>query len=50
MNHLMRRHAPITEAAWKAIDDEGRQHLVPALAARKLVEFVGCLLYTSRCV
>lgn len=43
MNHLMRRHAPITEAAWKAIDDEGRRHLVPALAARKLVEFVGPL-------
>ena len=43
MNHLMRGHAPITEAAWKQIDDEGRQQLVAALAARKLVEFVGPL-------
>jgi len=43
MNHLLRSHAPITEAAWKQIDDEARQQLVPALAARKLVEFTGPL-------
>jgi uncharacterized linocin/CFP29 family protein len=43
MNHLLRDHAPITAAAWKAIDDEGRRQLVAALAARKLVEFVGPL-------
>jgi uncharacterized linocin/CFP29 family protein len=43
MNHLMRGHAPITESAWEQIDNEGRQQLVPALAARKLVEFVGPL-------
>jgi uncharacterized linocin/CFP29 family protein len=41
MNHLLREHAPITEAAWDQIDDEGRSQLVAALAARKLVEFVG---------
>jgi uncharacterized linocin/CFP29 family protein len=43
MNHLLREHAPITDAAWKEIDDEGRQQLVALLAARKLVEFVGPL-------
>ncbi|MGH9047698.1 MAG: encapsulin, partial [Acidimicrobiales bacterium] len=41
MNHLLRGHAPITEAAWKEIDDEGSRQLVAALAARKLVEFTG---------
>ena len=41
MNHLLRSHAPITEAAWDQLDEEGRQRLVPALAARKLVEFGG---------
>lgn len=41
MNHLLRRHAPITDAAWKEIDDEARRQLVAALAARKLVEFDG---------
>lgn len=41
MNHLLRDHAPITEAAWSQIDEEGRQRLVPALAARKLVDFSG---------
>ena len=41
MNHLLRSHAPITEAGWAQIDEEGRQRLVPALAARKLVDFAG---------
>ncbi len=41
MNHLLRPHAPVTEAAWAQIDEEGRQRLVPALAARKLVDFSG---------
>jgi len=41
MNHLLRGHAPITEAAWERLDDEARQRLVPALAARKLVDFTG---------
>jgi uncharacterized linocin/CFP29 family protein len=43
VNHLLRDHAPITEAAWEQIDDEGRRQLVAALAARKLVEFTGPL-------
>ncbi len=41
MNHLLRSHAPITAAGWEQIDEEGRQRLVPALAARKLVDFDG---------
>jgi uncharacterized linocin/CFP29 family protein len=41
MNHLLRSHAPITEAGWGELDDEARQRLLPALAARKLVDFSG---------
>jgi uncharacterized linocin/CFP29 family protein len=41
MSHLLREHAPITEAGWSLIDDEARQRLTPALAARKLVDFAG---------
>ena len=41
MNHLLRTLAPITEAGWDALDAEASQRLVPALAARKLVDFDG---------
>jgi uncharacterized linocin/CFP29 family protein len=41
MNHLLRARAPITEEAWDQIDEEARQRLAPALAARKLVDFSG---------
>jgi uncharacterized linocin/CFP29 family protein len=41
MSHLLREHAPITEATWQVIDDEARDRLTPALAARKLVDFAG---------
>jgi uncharacterized linocin/CFP29 family protein len=41
MSHLLREHAPITETGWGVIDDEARARLTPALAARKLVDFVG---------
>ena len=41
MSHLLREHAPITEASWKLIDDEARERLTPALAARRLVDFAG---------
>ncbi len=41
MSHLLREHAPITEASWSLIDDEARERLTPALAARKLVDFAG---------
>ncbi len=43
MNHLLRSHAPISELAWKQIDDEARERLEPALGARKLVDFSGPL-------
>jgi len=41
MSHLLREHAPITEASWSLIDDEARERLTPALAVRKLVDFAG---------
>jgi uncharacterized linocin/CFP29 family protein len=41
MSHLLREHAPITENAWAQIDEEARERLAPALAARKLVDFSG---------
>lgn len=39
--HLLRRHAPISEAGWKLIDDEARDRLTPGLATRRLVDFDG---------
>jgi len=41
MNHLLRAHAPITDTGWAALDDEARERLTAALAARKLVDFDG---------
>jgi uncharacterized linocin/CFP29 family protein len=41
MSHLLREFAPITQAGWSLIDDEARERLVPALAARRLVDFAG---------
>jgi uncharacterized linocin/CFP29 family protein len=41
MSHLLREHAPITDIAWRLVDDEARARLTPALAARKLVDFGG---------
>ncbi|MFC4945313.1 family 1 encapsulin nanocompartment shell protein [Pseudonocardia sp. GCM10023141] len=41
MNHLLRELAPIPDAAWKLIDDEARERLVPLLAARRVVDFDG---------
>ncbi|MQA75966.1 MAG: bacteriocin [Solirubrobacterales bacterium] len=41
MSHLLREHAPITEAGWGRIDEEARERLKPALAARRLVDFAG---------
>lgn len=43
MSHLLREHAPITEAGWELLDAEARERLEPALAARKLVDFTGPL-------
>jgi uncharacterized linocin/CFP29 family protein len=41
MSHLLREHAPVTEAGWGLIDDEARERLTPALAARRLIDFAG---------
>ena len=43
MNDLLRGLAPISDAAWKEIDNEARRTLTPILAARKLVDFKGPL-------
>jgi len=43
MNHLLRSSAPISEAGWELLDREARERLVPALAARRLVDFSGPL-------
>ena len=41
MNHLLRRHAPITDSGWRLIDDEAAARCRPALAARRVVDFSG---------
>jgi uncharacterized linocin/CFP29 family protein len=41
MNHLLRSHAPISDSGWELLDQEARERLAPALAARKLVDFSG---------
>jgi uncharacterized linocin/CFP29 family protein len=41
MNHLLRDLAPISESGWAMLDDEARERLTAALAARKLVDFSG---------
>jgi uncharacterized linocin/CFP29 family protein len=41
MSHLLREHAPITEAGWRLLDDEARGRLKPTLGARRLVDFNG---------
>ena len=41
MNHLLRTHAPISDAGWELLDAEARERLTAALAARKLVDFSG---------
>ncbi|HTV17471.1 MAG TPA: family 1 encapsulin nanocompartment shell protein [Polyangiaceae bacterium] len=41
MNHLLRPLAPISEAGWDRLDGEARERLTAALAARKLVDFIG---------
>jgi uncharacterized linocin/CFP29 family protein len=41
MNHLLRDLAPVTGRGWELLEEEARQQLVSALAARKLVDFSG---------
>ena len=43
MNHLLRGHAPVSDAGWNVLDQEAKERLTPALAARKLVDFSGPL-------
>jgi uncharacterized linocin/CFP29 family protein len=43
MNHLLRSQAPVSDAGWELLDQEARDRLAPALAARKLVDFSGPL-------
>jgi uncharacterized linocin/CFP29 family protein len=40
-NHLLRGHAPVSGASWALIDQEARERLRVALAARRLVDFSG---------
>jgi uncharacterized linocin/CFP29 family protein len=40
-NHLLRSRAPISDGNWTLLDDEARERLGAALAARKLVDFLG---------
>jgi uncharacterized linocin/CFP29 family protein len=40
-NHLLRSHAPISDHNWQTLDDEARDRLGVALAARKMVDFSG---------
>ncbi|MFZ0091602.1 MAG: family 1 encapsulin nanocompartment shell protein [Solirubrobacteraceae bacterium] len=39
--HLLRSHAPISDSNWKLLDDEARDRLSVALAARRLIDFAG---------
>lgn len=39
--HLLRSKAPITSGGWELLDEEARERLVAALAARRLVDFSG---------
>jgi uncharacterized linocin/CFP29 family protein len=41
VSHLLRDKAPVTEKGWRELDEEARERLTPALAARKLVDFEG---------
>jgi uncharacterized linocin/CFP29 family protein len=41
MNHLLRSLAPVSDSGWKMLDDEARERLTPALAARRLIDFSG---------
>jgi uncharacterized linocin/CFP29 family protein len=41
VSHLLREHAPISDAGWKLIDEEARERLLPGLASRRLVDFSG---------
>jgi len=50
MNHLMRQLAPISDTSWELLDDEARERLSGALAARRLVDFHGPRGWEHACV
>jgi len=50
MNDLRREQAPLSAAAWKAIDDEARQELGVILGARRIVDFTGPLGWSASAV
>jgi len=50
MNDLLRELAPISDAAWKLIEEEAKSTLKLMLAARKLVDFTGPLGWKSSSV
>lgn len=41
MNHLLRELAPVSDGGWELLDGEARERIVPALAARRLIDFAG---------
>jgi uncharacterized linocin/CFP29 family protein len=41
MSHLLRSSAPISDDGWRLLDEEAKERLTAALAARKLVDFSG---------
>ena len=41
MSHLLREQAPVTEKGWRLLDEEAQERLMPALAARRLVDLDG---------
>jgi uncharacterized linocin/CFP29 family protein len=43
MNHLRREQAPLSDAAWRAVDAEASRTLRQFLAGRRLVDFTGPL-------
>lgn len=50
MNYMLRDLAPISKAAWEAIDEEAKRVLKLTLAARKLVDFTGPLGWSTSAV
>ena len=50
MSHLHRHLAPISEPAWREIEEEAKRTLKTTLAARKLVDFAGPKGWTKSAV
>src|SRR3954468_10960920 len=50
MDDLRRKLAPLSKAAWKAIDDEARQELHVVLGGRRIVDFKGPLGWDAAAV